>query len=114
MCIDVLIKNGFPINQEDDDGYRPIHEAALFSSVNAARMLLSIDDTLVNSVNSQNKMTPLHWASYNNRTEFVKYLLTQPGIQVNLRDSQDMMADEYHYSNLTIQQMIRDHRSTHM
>lgn len=112
LCIDVLLKNGCSINHENRNGWKPIHLASAVGCVSTAIMLLLIDETLVNSVNTKNKCTPLHCAAERNQEEFVQYILTQPRIQVNLKDDNNEMADE-RTTNVRIQQMIREHRSKH-
>lgn len=115
FCINVLMKNSCSSKPVDAKGRTPIHWAAVYGSIEAAKRLLASDDEgLINSFNTKYKGAPLHYAARNGEERFVRFLLKQPCINVNLKDSRNKMADEYdnikHPSYLKIQQLIREHR----
>lgn len=93
-----LIVYGANINSTDRKGNTPLHTACDLGRLGCVRMLLSPLDEEENigfqkkiqqDVNRKNYegLTPLHLATINDRPDVVSFLLSQPGINVDVGDS---------------------------
>lgn len=110
-CIDVLLDNGCPLNQKDEDGNAPKHHAVMCGHIESVERLLLQDQSLINCVNVKYGKTSLHCAAGRNQEEMVKFLLTQPYVDVNIKDIDNKMADDY-TCNENIKRMLNEYQKT--
>ncbi len=69
---------------EDNDGWAPLHGAARDGRVEIVRMLIDAGANV--NVQTNYGKTPLHWAAWNGRVEVVRMLIGA-GADVNLKDN---------------------------
>lgn len=100
----LLIDAGATVNQEDDDGYSPLHLAAAHGYLEVAELLIA-NGANVNAVDHQ-KQTPLHMAADAGQPDMCELLLNK-GAELKVLDiarrSPEMLARRNeHYDVLTI------------
>lgn len=62
----ILVKNGADIEQEDNDGWRPLHKAVLHSNAGVVETLIKCGASLAAPIEESNNITVLHLAAQNN------------------------------------------------
>eukprot|EP00794_Sanderia_malayensis_P017414 gene17414-19157_t len=85
QIIQVLLDNNARIATADKEGRKPIHWASSSGNVSAVELLLKYHVD-INSITLQEKMSPLHLASYQGMLNMVSFLVNQKDILINLRD----------------------------
>jgi ankyrin repeat protein len=84
--LSLLLKNGAVWDDPDSSGNTPLHYATAYGWKECAEILINAGANV--NANSSWKITPLNIAMLKNHFGVVKFLLNQPGIDVNCKDEQ--------------------------
>ena len=83
--VDRMLKEGYDVNHEFEDGNRALHLAAREGKTDIVRKLIARNAD-INAVNIMNRMTPLHYAVDAGQKSMVEILLDN-GADISARDS---------------------------
>ena len=82
----LLLQHGSLVDEPDSSGNSPLHYAVAYGWMECAELLLKYGANV--NANSSWKITPINIAMLKNHFGMVKFLLNQPGINVNCKDEQ--------------------------
>ncbi|KAI3326879.1 hypothetical protein HD806DRAFT_374406 [Xylariaceae sp. AK1471] len=98
----LLLAYGADPGATSDGGWTPLHNAAQSGYTSVAALLLEAKANV--NAELSNGMTPLHWAAFNGFEDTVRLLLTQPDVNIAVKDGFDrtpmLCAAEKHHADI--------------
>lgn len=85
----ILISKGANISIPDNQGFTSLHKAILNGNLEIIRILLNHENysDILNSTSTEQKLTPLHQASFHGKISAMKLLLKTTGINISPKTS---------------------------
>ncbi|XP_057310632.1 uncharacterized protein LOC130648562, partial [Hydractinia symbiolongicarpus] len=102
-----LIDAGSDVYAVDEDKWNAYHYSARYGHYDVLKILINHDVTSINNVDDDSN-TPLHYAARHDHAECVKLLLSMPGIDVNIRNSENATAFDLD-NTISINRLFEEH-----